>query len=122
MPEGAGDAALKWAARVSQARQGDVQLLAENGVQPGDAATAFKKLDENKTGAVSFAEFKQFCTLNAFTLSADELKSLWKAIDTARTEAETLRRTRDTLLPELVSGRLRISDLDGFLDRAGLAA
>lgn len=49
------------------------------------------------------------------------VEPLWETIDAARLEVATLERTRVTLLPELVTGRLRIPDVDGFLERAGLS-
>ena len=47
--------------------------------------------------------------------------SLVTRILAARREAAALRRSHDALLPELVTGRLRINDVDSFLVRAGLA-
>lgn len=48
-------------------------------------------------------------------------QALWEKHMAVSLEADTLRRTRDALLPELVTGRLRIRDVDDFLERAGLA-
>ena len=52
----------------------------------------------------------------------DELgSSLWDQHLTLSLQAAAAQRTRNLLLPELVSGRLRVDDVDGFLERAGLA-
>jgi len=52
----------------------------------------------------------------------DELgSSLWDQHLTLSLQAAAAQRTRNLLLPELVSGRLRVNDVDGFLERAGLA-
>lgn len=47
--------------------------------------------------------------------------SLWEKHLRLHLEAQALVRTRDALLPEMVSGRLRLRDVEGFLDRAGLS-
>lgn len=51
-----------------------------------------------------------------------QVTSLLEGVRAAQLESETVREIREVLLPELVSGRIRIGDLDGFLERAGLAA
>lgn len=47
-------------------------------------------------------------------------ESLGEYIRMLLSEVRTLRHTRDVLLPQLVTGKLRIKDVDGFLKRAGL--
>ena len=57
------------------------QLLAENGIDPNDAALAFKKMDTSGDGSVSFSEFQDFIVRFKMSLEAGEVKELWKALD-----------------------------------------
>jgi type I restriction enzyme S subunit len=53
---------------------------------------------------------------NAFANSADRL---FRRIDEVESESRTLAALRDTLLPKLISGELRVKDAQRFLERAG---
>lgn len=47
--------------------------------------------------------------------------ALWEQHLELSLQANAVERTRVALLPELMSGRLRVKDVDGFLERAGLS-
>lgn len=94
-----------------------------------EAMREFQKIAADRAttmGHIKKAHLKQ---VTVPVLSGDELArrdatgtALWEKHLLLEQEARTLERTRGALLPELVTGRLRIADVDGFLDRAGLAA
>ena len=58
------------------------QLLAQSGIEPTDAVSAFQKIDEGGDGTVTSDEFKAFVTMHGIELERDDMKQLWKALDT----------------------------------------
>ena len=67
------------------------QLLAENGIVPHAFAAAFKELDTGGDGTVSIFEFETFCTSKRLQLAKEEIKDLWKALDTDGSGTLTLK-------------------------------
>lgn len=55
--------------------------------------------------------------LSAFTSRADALIEL---VDGVATQSRTLAATRDALLPQLMSGKLRVHDAENLIDQAGV--
>ena len=58
------------------------QLLAQSGIEPTDAVAAFQKIDEGGDGTVTIDEFKAFVMLHGIELDRDEMRQLWRALDT----------------------------------------
>lgn len=83
------------------------QLLAENGIEPDDAVTAFKKIDESGDGTVGYDEFQMFAEMHSLSLKADELKQVWKALDSDSSGSLTL--------PEFIEKAFPDLDADGLL-------
>ena len=53
-------------------------------------------------------------------LKAMEMAPIFERMKTADLESKTLAELRDTLLPKLISGELRIPDAEKFLEEAGI--
>ncbi len=51
---------------------------------------------------------------------SDMMESLWKLSLSTQVESLQLAETRDTLLPQLMSGRLRVKDAERALEDAGV--
>jgi type I restriction enzyme S subunit len=68
--------------------------------------------------------FEQFLVLSApktvFSAFAETTSPLFERMRTADLESKTLCELRDTLLPKLISGELRIPDAEKFLEEAGI--
>ena len=67
------------------------QLLAENGIDPHAVVDAFRELDAGGDGTVSSFEFETFCASKRLQLSKEEVKGLWKALDSDGSGTLTLK-------------------------------
>jgi len=82
------------------------QLLAENGIEPNDAVTAFRKIDAGGDGTVAYEEFKQFAEIHHLSLKDEELKLVWKALDADGSGSLTLPEFIERAFPDLDANEL----------------
>ena len=58
------------------------QLLVDNGISAADVVVAYRQIDDNGDGVISFQEFVEFCTQRLrLVLPKPELYTLWRQID-----------------------------------------
>lgn len=77
-------------------------------------------LDNLSTGR--FSEIQVNASTGAVRLAYNtKVENLFEKILTNERESRTLAQLRDTLLPKLISGELRVPDAEAFLKERGLA-
>ena len=60
---------------------------------------------------------RQFAVIESFRSTGD---SILRQVDASARQSELLAKTRDALLPKLISGELRIPDAEKLLDEVGI--
>ena len=73
---------------------------------------------------ISTGRFKELPILQANeqirTVFSETVRPMLRRIELSQKEITTLSQIRDTLLPKLISGELRIPDAEKFLEEAGI--
>jgi hypothetical protein len=95
------------------------QLLAESGVEPGDAVTAFRQMDAGGDGAISRTEFDSFLATHNFALGVGERRAVWAALDTDRSGTLSLAEFIERAFPEADAAALEGLDASDSQSAAG---
>ena len=105
-PKTPSDAELIWCAATSQDNIDRLTHLADGGAYPAVRPEVI---------AATKLPLADFATRAAFSSVAASLLNQANAI---RQQSQTLAALRDTLLPKLISGKMRVNDAEAILDRA----
>jgi hypothetical protein len=77
------------------------QLLAQHGIEPTDAVSAFKKIDADGNGDVGFQEFKTFLFMHGMEMEKDDMKQLWSALDLDKSGTVTIEEFMERTFPDV---------------------
>jgi hypothetical protein len=88
------------------------QLLLENKMTPDDCRMAFKHVDKNKDGLISFGEFVSFLTDTlGLVVPKGDLRVLWRTFDEDNSGSIDFREFVTALFPSYQQDRTRYSEI-----------